>query len=538
MKKIILASCLYLALGACGGGGSSPDSPTTETGIFIDAPVKGLAYTASPSGKTGITNQEGEFKYVKDDTVAFLMGSISLGTATPDEERKVKVMSLYNGGQVAQLLQTLNHNSDEDTINIGGIEFPDDLREKIIARLANDDNDDIISTEELTRIQNKNLGRSFLHNTVKSKEDVISHVRAQNGESGLTFTADQLAGTFWVSRSLLTPHKSKHSGLIIQFLPDTDSARWIEVRKGKTADAETSWQITGKGDLKFEFKDNNSCTLSKFAENDYSTGISYSCSSNDKRKGVMSFVKLQSFAMGDLNTKSFTLTNLDEETQNLAFNNGTYNCKTDMNSCIYKDATYKNAVWLASNENESTPEGRFLLLARGDLAKGMLVAIQYDKDSNFDRVEVIKVADNSMAQKLKSSQAYTSFTSDMLSDNTFYHVHIDNNDGSTTDSVARTIVFESTKGRSQSGIHGSITAEDTTFDYRIDSNGYLIMSDVVIDGNGDKGSAIGLIGQTDGHFKLCWRSSVRKVVRGCFHAEYLYKTKQAAEGALGSVVVY
>ena len=98
--------------------------------------------------------------------------------------------------------------------------------------------------------------------------------------------------------------------------------------------------------------------------------------------------------MGDLNTKSFTLTGLDGKTQSITFNNDTYNCKTDsLNSCIYKNATYKNVVWLASNEDQNTLEGRFLLLARGSLTKGKLLAIQYAASGDFNSVEALKIAE-------------------------------------------------------------------------------------------------------------------------------------------------
>jgi hypothetical protein len=54
----------------------------SQTAIFSDAPVAGLAYTASPSGTTGTTNALGEFNYAPGDSVAFSAAGITLGTAT------------------------------------------------------------------------------------------------------------------------------------------------------------------------------------------------------------------------------------------------------------------------------------------------------------------------------------------------------------------------------------------------------------------------------------------------------------------------
>jgi hypothetical protein len=54
----------------------------SQTAIFSDAPVAGLAYTASPSGTTGTTNALGEFNYAPGDSVTFSAAGITLGTAT------------------------------------------------------------------------------------------------------------------------------------------------------------------------------------------------------------------------------------------------------------------------------------------------------------------------------------------------------------------------------------------------------------------------------------------------------------------------
>ena len=118
MKNVILIVCISILLAACGGQTSDPKIPTTFTpaapntpnnsedntkvGVFIDAPVKGLAYTSLPSGKKGTTNEKGEFEYIDDDTVSFNMGSIELGSATPDKTNKVKVTQLDQALLIAQ----------------------------------------------------------------------------------------------------------------------------------------------------------------------------------------------------------------------------------------------------------------------------------------------------------------------------------------------------------------------------------------------------------------------------------------------------
>lgn len=64
MKPFLLLSLLSLVLVACNGSDSSPPNSNSgdsgiQTGSFIDAPVKGLSYTASLSGMSGTTNGKG-----------------------------------------------------------------------------------------------------------------------------------------------------------------------------------------------------------------------------------------------------------------------------------------------------------------------------------------------------------------------------------------------------------------------------------------------------------------------------------------------
>jgi len=72
----LLALLLFLVLGVfgCGSSGSTPESPTIVTGQFVDSVVSGLKYTCS-SGRSGITNDNGEFSCQESDTVEFFIGN-------------------------------------------------------------------------------------------------------------------------------------------------------------------------------------------------------------------------------------------------------------------------------------------------------------------------------------------------------------------------------------------------------------------------------------------------------------------------------
>lgn len=135
MKQILTAFILVSlsVLTACGGGGGgtkapSADSSPTLTGVFIDAPTKGLTYKATPSATTGTTDAEGKFNFKAGDTVSFSIttsgGEITLGSALvsipSNSNAVVSVLSLPNGVQAAQILQTLNQGSATN-IDVGNL---------------------------------------------------------------------------------------------------------------------------------------------------------------------------------------------------------------------------------------------------------------------------------------------------------------------------------------------------------------------------------------------------------------------------------
>lgn len=89
MKRTLsfLVAVAAISVTACGGGGSdtvypskkstSPSS-SASTGVLSDSAVAGVAYLASPSGRSGTTNANGEFSYLPGDTVTFTLAGHSL----------------------------------------------------------------------------------------------------------------------------------------------------------------------------------------------------------------------------------------------------------------------------------------------------------------------------------------------------------------------------------------------------------------------------------------------------------------------------
>lgn len=89
-----------------------PTGPAT--GILVDSPVSGISYTAS-SGKSGVTDDKGNFNFNHGDKIEFKLGSLTLGNiqgsqiVTPIELAGDSSNKLHN---LLILLQSLDSDSD------------------------------------------------------------------------------------------------------------------------------------------------------------------------------------------------------------------------------------------------------------------------------------------------------------------------------------------------------------------------------------------------------------------------------------------
>ncbi len=78
MKSSVLAVAAACSLAGCFDDGGSSGS----SGKLLDAAVEGVAYSATPSGKSGTTNSAGTFSCNPGDQVSFRIGGILLGSST------------------------------------------------------------------------------------------------------------------------------------------------------------------------------------------------------------------------------------------------------------------------------------------------------------------------------------------------------------------------------------------------------------------------------------------------------------------------
>ncbi|MFL1483616.1 hypothetical protein [Marinobacter sp. LN3S78] len=197
-KNVLLVSAIAsaLALTACGGGGGSSsdssgggggednnnggDVTASETGVFVDSPVSGINYTTS-SGKTGTTNELGEYDYAPGDTVTFSIG----GTELPAVEATGRITPADMGSgatdwssdptvvNILRLLQTLDDDGDASN----GITITEAIHTAL---------QDIDLAQTLSQSDSDTLASTVLESTGKTlvtEDDAIAHFQAtQSGD--------------------------------------------------------------------------------------------------------------------------------------------------------------------------------------------------------------------------------------------------------------------------------------------------------------------------------------------------------------------
>jgi hypothetical protein len=83
VNAIAVSAAAVLLITGCGGssdGGSSDQSPSLQTGYFLDSGVEGVTYTRSGEAN-GTTGASGAFEYLPGETVTFSIGGLTIGQA-------------------------------------------------------------------------------------------------------------------------------------------------------------------------------------------------------------------------------------------------------------------------------------------------------------------------------------------------------------------------------------------------------------------------------------------------------------------------
>jgi hypothetical protein len=570
VKQIALLIIICLSLAACGGSSSKPNSkakngdsgnetsdanaPNSEikVGVFIDAPVKGLSYKSSLSGLEGITNANGEFKYVEGDSVILSLYNIPLGKGIPGNDGILKVTQMSQALSIAQLLQSLDTDADSNKIDVSDITIPESVEKAIIDNLNDEIGDatttNIMTKEQFETVKQANEGNVTLQQRtdVVSKETAIEHIKQQIGESDLTFTASELEDKVYFDSSLLT----QFTGEIYLFPKNVASSKYISVTKNEVNSSPIDWEIGNQGNLKVTFdliiQDTIltvNCDLAKIAEDDDAFDASIACPiliNNSVNQSVGSLSKPQPFSANDISGKTFKIVSADKSKNfTLTYgNDGTVDCGVEK-PCAYRDhESYKNAVWIEGAEEN---EGVLIVLAQGTLSQGKLLNIFYDTNNKIDFIELWSISGDTMKEEFTKGiiEAITPpdsgddlntiddgssivdeaiFTKELIAGKTFYSVML-----AVNEKIVQTITFDSADAvKIQDGLHDSVSSPDVTLNYSIDSTGDLIFSNQI----NDDEVVISFLNKTDKVVRVC----VSIEGDGCFEEDW-YFNKADAEAA-------
>ena len=110
------------------GGGPFDSTQELHSGIFIDSPVSGLTYQSKIL--SGVTEADGTFMYLDDDTLSFYVGGLYIGSANGSESLSPidLVQGAFDGtdqrvNNICVLLQTLDQDGDLNN----GIQITSDI---------------------------------------------------------------------------------------------------------------------------------------------------------------------------------------------------------------------------------------------------------------------------------------------------------------------------------------------------------------------------------------------------------------------------
>lgn len=219
----LLVSSLAL-LSACGGGSSTPatgdnvdtgdtspivTTPVTpdtsvKTGVFIDAPVKGLTYKTAT--QSGVTNDKGEFNYITGETVTFSLDGVELGSAKA--QAKLPVTLISTDGYIAQFLQTMDTDANPDLIDVSEIKLSTVVKTDLAALIANGGEcrkikclEYILDTATLAQIQTASQV-ALVNQTVVGDSAAARHV--YNAVGSTPWQTSEISGAVMVNDDELT----------------------------------------------------------------------------------------------------------------------------------------------------------------------------------------------------------------------------------------------------------------------------------------------------------------------------------------------
>jgi hypothetical protein len=213
-----------------------------KSGVILDSLVQGLSYSATPSGKSGITGADGRFNYSVGDTLSFTLGNLSIADFTPPADQGTLVtladiaVDDAQAVQIGRVLQTLD--ADGDATN--GINLVGDFSGASDIDFSNES----VVTTSLQDLANF-LDAAGEIRTIVSTEDAQQHIE--------TSLANAQTVTLTWTESTTNPEPALIEGDEVVVVKDTSAT-----------DEEIETALAGSGPLAVVFRDNPAFSADPF----------------------------------------------------------------------------------------------------------------------------------------------------------------------------------------------------------------------------------------------------------------------------------
>ncbi|UJS23350.1 hypothetical protein [Thiothrix winogradskyi] len=390
----LLLSSLTL-LSACGGGSSTPatgdtgdtspivTTPVTpdtslKTGVFIDAPVKGLTYKTAT--QSGVTNDKGEFNYITGETVTFSLDGVELGSAKA--QAKLPITLISTEVYIAQFLQTMDTDPNPDLIDVSKIKLSATVKTDLAALIAKDGDchrvkclETILDTATLTQIQTDSQV-ALVNQAMVTEEAAAKHV--YNAVGSTPWETSEISGTVMAEEGEqtldLTLFNSDGTFTIMNHFDNEDLVQSVG-----------TWQLNS-GQLLVSFTEDgnsNQFKLHKISQDGDTIDVFAENTTDTTNGDLIEFHKAKPLTLAALNGKhiSFDMTgNTHCSAMTISFS-GTTATLRDKCGGKYDEGTVpveevagtKNLIKLNGGDGYM-----LLALASGDLTKGRMIRAGFD----------------------------------------------------------------------------------------------------------------------------------------------------------------
>jgi len=419
-KKTFLAATVGVMLGLTGcSDSSSSSSPSTfSTGVFLDAPVKGLAYSSicdgAPSG--GVTNEAGEFKYKDGCDVTFKMAGIDIGTLPG--AGIVPVTSLPKGIQVAQLLQSFDTHAEaegeRELIDISKMTIPPATLALIQTAFSALDPSaaqevvDIALADVFEKIEDSaefEDGAERVFTVLVSESDATQHIKETLAAAAIAWTPADIEGQVFI-----VPEDDNINAFI--FNANGTGTQYETMDGANFSSKSIAWSLSTGGVLTVG---DTEVRLLKKEDNKYVVAT------NSEVNGLETYhvdtPKL--LDIKDIDGKVFTLSDVSDECieSTLKVDGNQLFFVDDWTGCANSEGVIDTDEYTVSNDSEfdnvlklEGNDGSVIKVAiiDGDLTEGRLVVIE------SDFLSTMKFKEKTLEESSDDSEAYSIANSDLI----------------------------------------------------------------------------------------------------------------------------